>query len=432
MTEKKTILIVGDNPDSFSGFARNGRGIAWSLADEYNVVYLGLQNYVERKLDITINNETRSILMIPNLPRDENAPMQIFGNRPDFGRLSLPNALLRYAPAVLLTINDIQMIEHVPNTLCPTTISLQIATLPSKKAFSEYALQKQLEGQIEKWKERYPSKTRWVALTPHDGEEPLEQWGTIYKSADKILAMSKFGRHLFKKHYDMDVDYIYHGVDTSFFFDVGKAEELNDYFVIGCNERNQPRKQPLKIMEAFAKFAKDKSDVRLAMQMDWHDRFGWPIDIYAYKFGIQDKIFQPFPFPANDEMLRVFKSMCDVHVNATAGEGFGLNTIEAFSTSRPMILTDYTTSEELILDGAPTPRGKLVPYIDKIYMHPMIAAVPRAIIDVNKLAEAFEYYYENMEKAKEHGKNAREWVEKNASWEIIQYKWKKHIEELIK
>jgi glycosyltransferase involved in cell wall biosynthesis len=202
-------------------------------------------------------------------------------------------------------------------------------------------------------------------------------------------------------------------------------------FVVGNINRNQPRKQPLRTMKAFAKFAKNKNDVLLHMQMDWNDIFGWPIEYFARLFGIGNKMVIPghVGMP-REEIVKVYQQW-SINANSTAGEGFGLSTIEGAASGLPNILTDYTTSKELVLGGEPSPRGILVPYVDLYWEKIDVAAVQRALIDENKMAQAFQFYYDNPEIRIQHGKNAREWVEKNCNLKVIESQWLNVVKETL-
>ena len=417
------ILIVSDSLQGPTGFAVNAQGVAWSLADEYDVHVLGLQEVMDREIVLDIEDDPRKIVQHRNYPRER----ELY----DFGTRSLPLLLDTLKPDLLITVNDIQMIQHIPSVLCPDAINLKIADLPAKKILDKHTILTHLEGELLKFREKYPRDVKWLAYCPQDGEPPMPFWKQIYLAADKVIAMSKYGQYVFKKYFNMDVDYIWHGVDSASFKPAEKPEHLQDKFVVGDLNRNQPRKQPARLIEAFAKFAKDKDDVLLHMQMDWNDVFGYPIAYFIDLYGIRNKIIPPFNVGLPRKEIPRIYNMWDVSVNPTAGEGFGLTTIEAGACGKPTIITDYTTSRELIIDGEPSPRGILVPYATLLWERFNVAAVQRALIDTDKLAEALQYYYDNRDELEKHGRNAREWVLKNVTLRKIQYKWKDVVKEVL-
>jgi len=106
-----------------------------------------------------MEGETRTITEHPNLPRDETAEW-------DFGARSLPVLLERLKPDILLSINDIQMINHIPKILCPDKATIKLMDLPAKKFLSKEAIQMQVDALVDKFKERYPRETKWICFTP--------------------------------------------------------------------------------------------------------------------------------------------------------------------------------------------------------------------------------------------------------------------------
>jgi glycosyltransferase involved in cell wall biosynthesis len=143
----------------------------------------------------------------------------------------------------------------------------------------------------------------------------------------------------------------------------------------------------------------------------------------------------------------------DVFVLPTAGEGFGIPTLEAMSCGVPICVTNYTTSYELIkcedaaneevpmfpLGGEPNDpnpngrdhleetdfcdRGILIPYKDMWWDTPARAAPQRAIASENAICEALDYYFNNPEKRIAAGKAGRLHAKKYYSWEVIGKKW---------
>jgi len=415
MTKKETVLTVGDSIQGPTGFANDLAGVSWCLAKDYDVHILGLQTIQDQVVEIDIEGERRKVFQHANYPRANQ--------RFDFGIRSLPILLDKINPDILLTVNDIQMINHVPQTMCPPGINLNVIDLPAKTFKGEYALVEEMKGQLTKFKEKFPRETKWIAYCPQDGDPPMPNWAGIYRMADQVVGMAKYGQWVFKNWYNMDVPFIWHGVNTKLFYPRNKPKELQDRFVIGNFNRNQPRKQPVRCMEAFAKFAKDKPDVLLHMQMDWNDEFGWPLEYFANHFGIMQKLIRPRPVGMPREEVAKTYSMWDANCNPTAGEGFGLTHIEGFSCGLPSVATDYTTSKELIDEGSLGPRGLLVPAKELYWQTLNVAAVRRALIDINALADSFNRYYYDRDLLKQHSKNSREWATKNVSWKVIQKYW---------
>jgi glycosyltransferase involved in cell wall biosynthesis len=63
--------------------------------------------------------------------------------------------------------------------------------------------------------------------------------------------------------------------------------------------------------------------------------------------------FTGFPFYSGipqPQLNSVYNSF-DVHAMSTTGEGFGITTIEAMACGVPSVVTDYTTTQELLVDN---------------------------------------------------------------------------------
>ena len=416
------ILISSDSIVGPTGFATNARTIAWALAKDYEVHVLGLQSIDTQRVKIGIHGDQREVIQHANYPRGPG--------RWDFGARSLPPLLDQLKPDVLLTVNDIQMISHIPGILYPNTINLKAMDLPSRKLVSEDALRLDMEAQVQKFKERYPLDMKWILLGPQDGEPPMPQWNNIYGVADQVVAMAKYGQQIFKQFYGIDCPYIYHAIDTEL-FDNREKPLFQDKFVIGNFNRNQPRKQPVRCIKAFAKFAHDKNDVLLHMQQDWNDQFGWPLDYFGRLYGCLNKMLQPKQVGMPREEVANTYNCWDINVTPTGGEGFGLCEIEGMSCGLPNVVTDYTTSRELTIEGKPSPRGYLVPYKELYWEKMDVAAVQRSAIDVDELAKAFQFYYDNRELCIKHGENAREWTAKHCSINTIQKRWQKLVKDTL-
>lgn len=418
------IVTIGDSLEGPTGFATHRRGVDWSLAKDYQVYSLGLQTIKERDFKINMYGDERVVRELPNWPRTNQ--------KYDFGTKSLPFILDKLKPDVLITVNDIQMIQHIPEILCPNKINMKVMDLPAKKMLSDEALKRQLEGEVMKFKEKYPRDMKWLAACPEDGHPGMPNWGYIYKMADQCIAFCKYGQQVFKDCWNMDVPYIYHGIETDVFYPKEKPKQLENLFIIGDMNRNQPRKQPVRVMEAFSKFAKGKNDVILHMQMDWNDEFGWPIGYLSQVYGIQNKMMKPQQVGMSREKVNDCYNAWDVCGSAQAGEGFGLVFAESMATSTPPVATDYTTLRELLIEGDPSPRGQVVDYSTLFWDQLSVAAVQRALVDTNKLAEAFELYYNDRELMAKHGENGHEWVNKNLPWTKIQTDWQNQVKDILK
>jgi len=158
-------------------------------------------------------------------------------------------------------------------------------------------------------------------------------------------------------------------------------------------------------------------------------------------------------------MANLYNCM-DVFVLPTAGEGFGIPTLEAMSCGVPICVTNYTTGYELVKcedaeneevpmypvgghhnDAGPNgrdyleeedicERGILLPYKDMWWDTPARAAPQRAICSENAICEALEYYYKNPNKRMAAAKAARKHAVDKYSWDVIGKKWIKWVNKI--
>ena len=185
----------------------------------------------------------------------------------------------------------------------------------------------------------------------------------ILKAVDLPIAMSEYGRDVTRAN-GVTPAYIPHGVDTSVFqppADKPAAKRALGYegrFVVLSDARNQPRKLLPRALEIFRRFAADKDDVVLHLHSDPEDPIA-RAPTYTYDLrsdigflGLSDKvritdgfsIRKGLPLP----QLAAIYQAADVHLLASAGEGFGLPTLQAAAAGVVPLASDYSASRELV------------------------------------------------------------------------------------
>lgn len=263
----------------------------------------------------------------------------------------------------------------------------------------------------------------------------------VLRKAQFPVAMSKFAQEQVKNQYGIDVDYIPHGIDGKYYKplkDKIKCKmtaphghpKFKDKFIVGSVFRNQPRKSPDILVEAFSKFAKGKDDVLLLLHTDPNDPArGCDLRYLGNYYGLDNKMFftgvnicDGFTM---EQMKTLYNSM-DVHVLSTTGEGFGVPTIEAMACGVPVLNTDYTTTKELVLDN----KAGLGFRVQREMMGNW--NVPRGFGDVDDLAEKLELLYANPKLREDFGTNGVEAVKKYYDYDtIVGPAWQKYFEEKV-
>jgi len=290
--------------------------------------------------------------------------------------------------------------------------------------------------------------TKTLFYFPSDGGGKFpDSFAEVLRKMDYKVAMAKFGQKQLKKDHDMDVHHIPHGVNTNFYYpykskqEVKEQYELGKNFVVGTVARNQPRKMLDRTLKIFAEFAQDKQDVRLFLHLDPNDpaqATHLPTMVNDLKLhnkvrfsGMQ--VWHGFPL---SEMPRLYNLM-DVFLLSTSGEGFGIPTIEAMSCGVPVVVTDYTTTEEIIEDhnsgyaiklaGTETeklniPTGELTGSFN----------VERGMCDIQDAVNKLNKLYDNAKLREKFGKNGRKGALQTYDWDaVVGPQWIKYFEEVL-
>jgi len=296
-----------------------------------------------------------------------------------------------------------------------------------------------------------PAKTFFYFPSDGGGMLPLN-CDSILRKVDLPIAMSKFGQDQVKKLYDINADCIPHGVDKNLYCKLGEKEKkenrlkwkLNGKFVVGTVARNQGRKMLDRTLKAFALFKEGKDDVILLMHTDPNDNAQiFQINELVHRYKLQNRVvftgasfFKPFTY---SEMKNVYNLM-DVFMLSTSGEGFGIPTVEAMSCGVPQVVTDYTTSKELLVDGIRT--GELVklsgeegrtphPHTDEILDGTITGSwnVERGLMSIYDCCEKLNVLYNDRKLLKKYSDNSLVKA-KSYHWEAIMPMWEKSLEKL--
>jgi glycosyltransferase involved in cell wall biosynthesis len=166
----------------------------------------------------------------------------------------------------------------------------------------------------------------------------------------------------------------------------------NDFVVLNAN-RNQPRKRVDLTIQAFQLFAADKpANVKLYLHMGITDE-GCNILGQAKKYDLLDRIVltsrsQVHP-EVSDEELNTIYNACDIGLNTSGGEGWGLCSFEHAATKAAQIVPDHTACAEL-WRGAALQIG--VPETSPTW-HPMVELLE---VSVDDTSAALEHLYVNQ------------------------------------
>ena len=312
------------------------------------------------------------------------------------------------------------------------------------------------------------SPSQSIFWYPSDGGGGLPKGcHQILMKYDKPVAMSRFGQKQVKDYYNIKSDYIPHGTDIKLFHKVSQIEKeqlkarygLQGKFVIGVVARNQPRKFLDRTLKSML-YVKDLiPNAILFLHLDPFDpAAAFDFRSMISRYGLENRVvfsgmsaLKGFP---RSQMNNVYNIM-DCFFLSTSGEGFGIPTIEAMACEVPIVITDYTTSEELVkrhnaglcirlagVEDVETPLEPLtIKYensdgfsMKKIYAPSTMKQyddfvvngtitgsweVERGLCDVKDAANKIKYLYDNPEIRDQMGRNGRIAVEREYDFETV-------------
>jgi len=459
-SDKLRIMPVSDSPWAPTGFGTNTKNVSAILYNEgHHIGFAGCQNSRHGKWYTPWPlGQTEKEVAFENLPI-------LYPGQERFGEKSFPHWVDTFKPDLILGHLDFQMFKHMTDAKTPQAVTIPFFHPQTGKIINRKERNELMNKAYKAVLKGAPWKLS--VIIPYDGEPSVPSWKEQIDAIDYPIAMSRYGQIGLKKDFDVDCTYMPHGVDTGLFKPKIKplydGKPKPDAFIVGCVARNQHRKNIPRLVKGFAQFVKNNNikpdQAKLMLHMDWNDAMGWKFPDFAAQYGIEEYLMAPMmghldggQAATEQEMADLYNCM-DVFVLPTAGEGFGIPTLEAMSCGVPICVTNYTTGYELVkcddpenedipmfpLGGHqndPSPNGRdelleedicdrgiLLPYKDMWWDTPNRAAPQRAICSERAICQALEYYYNNPDKRIAAGRAAREHAVNHYSWEVVGQRW---------
>lgn len=230
---------------------------------------------------------------------------------------------------------------------------------------------------IRNWKGRIHARV--LIYCPVDTHPVLPVAVKEFSFADRLVTYTGFGRDCFikemKQHTGLQLlspEVLPHGVNTNAFFPTagsidarlsaagklnakrklaGGKNILDDSFIVLNANRNQERKRLDITIRGFAEFAKDKpASVMLYLHCGVKD-IGWNIIDLARREGIYDRLIvtttaEGKPIVPDAELNMIYNA-CDVGINTSSAEGWGLVNFEHAATGAAQLIPDHSGCSEL-------------------------------------------------------------------------------------
>jgi len=290
-----------------------------------------------------------------------------------------------------------------------------------------------------------PEEQKTVIYFPIDAVPLKAEWFESAKRRYKAgnLAMcvyTKFGRDAVKDIYNrFKVHVIPHGVEKDKFFPIPMEEvraemgglKGDEWIVLNTN-RNQPRKRIDITIKGFAKFAQHvPPNVKLYLHMALFDA-GWDIINLIERYGLGDRfiISDPDMTPLNPlttERLNYVYNACDVGINTSLGEGWGLCSWEHSACGKPQIVPNHSACAELYGYG----RGILLP-IDRWITHVDKINTEGGLVHEDDVATSLMWAYTHQDECKKMAQKMTKFMKKSKfGWANIAKKFEKVFLDLL-
>lgn len=292
------------------------------------------------------------------------------------------------------------------------------------------------------YKLNIPKNVIKVGYVPVDGGTVPTTGDIFLRCLDKIVSMSTFTQDELKKE-NYDSELILHGVDTELFKPIDK-ETMNtfrifygfdeDDFIVFSMARNSIRKRNQLMIESFTKFAKDKPKAKLFLHIFQYKvadsnlehyiklmekKYGYPVS-KQIKFT---KNCESYSKPATDEEIARYFQIADVIFSMSSGEGSGLIMPQGMACEKPVVHTNYTTTEEWLLSQKEK-YGKRGEPVKVQAIDTTSYNTQHAIGDLKDAVKKLTKLYNNEKLREVYGKNGRNYVVNEVTWGRLTEQWK--------
>jgi D-inositol-3-phosphate glycosyltransferase len=295
----------------------------------------------------------------------------------------------------------------------------------------------------------YRDRLKIVCYIPLDGRIRKEEDAAALEQADRVVVYTEFARKEFEGAFERlrdkrgmgefpPVDVIPHGIDRGRFHPFpellqasfgsparigakrkvfGDFQGLDESFIVLNASRPDKRKRVDLTVEGFARFAADKpTNVRLCLH---HAIMGEPekdeINSLVQRFGLEERIhLNPLAGGIlDDDDLNLLYNACDVGINTSMGEGWGLVSFEHGAAGAAQIVPAHSACAELWAE-----RAELIQPARNYT--PEFSVLEMGEVSAEGVAQAMNNLYHNPRHRQRLGQAAFETAQKpEYSWDAV-------------
>ncbi|NES22129.1 MAG: glycosyltransferase [Symploca sp. SIO3E6] len=307
--------------------------------------------------------------------------------------------------------------------------------------------------------DKFKHQFKIVHYCPIDGTDASPRKFEDVEKLDRLVLFTQFGWNVVESALAKlaqeqpklrlpSLDIIPHGIDSHLFRPCAsnnnfyqsrqqarrqlfpQQPELQDAFIVLNANRNDSRKRVDITLEAFALFARNKpNNVKLYLHMEAQHR-GYNVQKLAKQYGITDRLLltttetEQCSHYVSDEQLNLIYNACDVGLNTSTGEGWGLIPFEHGATGAAQIMPRHSACAELWEDVA-----ILIDPVSSFY-HPL-EDVQHQIVSAQDVATALEDLYSQPELLRKKSEQAYALATSSKfQWDNIAQQWDQLFTEL--
>jgi D-inositol-3-phosphate glycosyltransferase len=368
------IIAIGFNTYG-TGLTRVMHDIMRRLADRHEIHYLGIGYSGETIQD-------RGLTIHPTNPKGGDV----------FAAFQAQRMIEEIDPAIVFILHDIWCFPHYLKILGP-----------------------------------YRDRLKIVGYIPLDGEIINEEDAASLEQADRVVVYTEFARKSFEGAFARlrekrgggefpSLDVIAHGVDRNRFHPfpqlkqasfasparaeakrkvfAGLQDPENSFIVLNASRPDKRKRIDLTIA-GFARFAAGKpANVRLCLH---HAVMGGPeqaqVGALVAQFGLEERVYlNPLAGGVvGDDALNLLYNACDVGINTSMGEGWGLVSFEHGAAGAAQIVPDHSACAE-VWSG----RGELIPPA-RCYT-PEFSVLEMGEVSAEDVAQALDNLYDDPQR----------------------------------